>query len=147
MVEVKHRIAGAHVRVRPRVPADGVVSPAVQSERKLEEVGEGLEVIVAGDEGDDVGWLGGVGEEKRDVSLEAAGVVIQSGPVADFGPVCGGAEIDDVVGKGTSINAAAASRRRDGEVNAESADVEHGMRDGFAVAAHRVDGAIKLFGL
>ena len=145
VVEVKHRIAGADVGIPARVPADGIVAPAVQAERELEEVGEGFEVVVVGDEGDDIGRFGCVGEEERDVAFQAAGVVVQSASVADSGSVGGGAEIDDVVGEGTGVDAAASCPWRDGEVDAEGADIEDGVRDGETVAAHGVDGAIELF--
>lgn len=72
--------------------------------------------------------------------------MIQPASVANFGSVGGGAEINEVVGGGTGVDAAATCPRWNGEVDTEGADVEDGVRDGKTVAAQGVDGTIKLFG-
>ena len=145
-MEVEDRIARAHIRVVARIPPDGVVPARMQSAGQLEERFEGLEVVVAGHERDDIGRLQVVGVEQRDVALQAAGVVVQAAAVADRGPVGRRAEIEDVVGEGTGVDAAATRSGREGEVQAEGADVYGGVRNAFAVAAHGVDGAVEDFG-
>ena len=129
-MEVEHRIAGTDIGIPAWVSTNGVVAPTMQSQRSLKKVREGLEIIIAGDKSDHIGRLGRVGEEERDVALQAARVIVQSTSVADFGSVRGRTEIDDVVGEGTGVNATAAGPGRDGEVDAEGANVEHAMRDG-----------------
>ena len=147
MKEEENRIAGTNVGIAARIPTNGVVPTIMQSERELEELGESFEVIILTNKRHDIRRLSSVGEEERNIALQAARIIVQAAAIADVWPVSPGTEIDNIVREGAVVDAAAARTGRDLEVDAECGDVEHGMRNRLAVAAHGVGRAVKDFGL
>ena len=102
--------------------------------------------VVAGEKVDHIGGFGVVREGQGDIALQASGVVIESRPVTNFRLVGSRAEIDGVVCERTFVDAAATCCSRDHEGQAEREYICRIVRDGFAVASHRVGGTVEDLG-
>lgn len=141
VVEEECRVAWARILVS-HYAANPEVAGGMHSVQRFELEIKRLEVAVCGDEVHHVCGLGVLGPLGRDVTDQAARVVVE--PVV----LAGGqqrhrAEVDGQVGKGAGLDAAAAGARVEQAGGAQGGVVDGAVGDCLAVAAHRVWRAVE----